>query len=416
MQRRALVFLILATILAILALQTSRTLLYILAYLLWGLLLFSLLWAASNIYGVHMGRSTRSLRTQVGRPFEERLSIENRGWLPKLWLEVEDASELPEHHVSRVVNGLSSRSRKSWTVKSQARYRGRYRLGPITLRSGDPFGLFVFRRFLPQSQHVTIYPMAYPLPGFHPLVGQQLGEGERRRRTQAITPSFAGVRDYVPGDTLNRIHWRSSARMGRLIVKEFEEDPASDIWIILDMHQRTHVEAPELDQLLDHMPWSKLPLPEILPVTTEYAVTAAASLMRHFLEQNRQVGMIAHADRRELMQPDRGQRPLAHALDYLSVLQATGERTLRDVLLLESYAFKRGSTLVIITSDSFASWVESARDLQRRGVRVIAILIEGRTFDVNARPLDEVSAQLAIVGIPAYILRKGDSIPAALQG
>ncbi len=65
-----------------------------------------------------------------------------------------------------------------------------------------------------------------------------LSGGEaRHRRTYQLTSNVAGVRDYVHGDSLNRIHWPSSARAGRLIAKEFELDPTADIWLYLDLFQ-----------------------------------------------------------------------------------------------------------------------------------------------------------------------------------
>ena len=90
-------------------LATGRPLLFNIASLLGLLLIFSFLWAWSNINWVHLSRVTRTRRTQVGRPLEERFTVRNTGILPKLWLEVRDYSNLPAHQSSKVVNGLGSR-------------------------------------------------------------------------------------------------------------------------------------------------------------------------------------------------------------------------------------------------------------------------------------------------------------------
>ena len=63
------------------------------------------------------------------------------------------------------------------------------------------------------------------------------GEGRFRRRTHYVTPNASGVRPYEFGDSFNRIHWKSTARTGELMVKIFELDPASDIWLILDLER-----------------------------------------------------------------------------------------------------------------------------------------------------------------------------------
>jgi uncharacterized protein (DUF58 family) len=418
MSRRALVFLALFLVVGVISLQTGRRLFFSLAYLLAGTLIFSFIWSWLNLRWVGLSRVTQSLRAQVGRPVEERIVVRNNGWLPKLWLEVRDGSELPDHHVSRVVHGLGGKQSRSWTIKTNARHRGRFRLGPMQLLSGDPFGLFNFRRDLPQSSYITIFPATYDLEGFAPPVGRLMGGESLRRRTYNITTDFAGVRDYVPGDTFNRIHWRSSARTGRLIVKEFEEDPTSDVWMVLDMHRATHVEEPvdeEEEESEEPLAWLFHREPEVPPSTTDYVVTVAASIMKHFLGQNRAVGMIAHAAQREIMQPDRGLRPLTRALEHLAVLQAEGRRTLGEVLTLEESFFTRGMTVVVITSSPSTAWVDTLQELRRRGIQIMAVLVDPSSFDPEAASLDYVRASLSLQSVPTYMVARHDSIPDALS-
>jgi uncharacterized protein (DUF58 family) len=417
MFKRSTLFIILLVILAVIAVQTGRRLIFSMVYLLGATLLFSFLWSWANLRAVSISRLTQSLRAQVGRPIEERIVVRNQGWLPKLWLEIRDGSELPGHHASRVINGLPPRRSRGWSIKTNARRRGRYRLGPMQLVSGDPFGLFTLKRDLPQTSSITIYPATYDLPRFHPPVGRLLGGESIRRRTHNVTPNFAGVRDYVPGDTFSRIHWRSTARTGRLIVKEFEEDPTADIWIVLDMYHAAHFEAedelPE-DDSLPSLLWLRKRDEGLPPSTTDYAVTVAASLFKHFLELNRAVGMVAHAEHREIMQPDRGLRPLTRALEHLAVLEAYGNHTLADVITLEEKFFERGNTVIVVTPSANVKWVNAAQELQRRGVQVIAILINGSSFSPRLPRLDDVRASLAINGVPTYVVNNGDAIPEAL--
>jgi uncharacterized protein (DUF58 family) len=428
MTKRALVLLIIFVVLAAIAVQTQNRLFFSMAYLTGATLIFSFLWAFLNLRWVGVSRMTTALRAQVASPVEERIVIHNKGPLPKLWLEVQDHSELPTHHASRVVHGVGPRRQRGWNVKTLARYRGRYRLGPMTLVSGDPFGLFTFRRELPQTSAVTIFPATYPIPSFTPPTGRLTGGEIMRRRTHNTTPNFSSVRDYVPGDTLNKIHWKSTARTGRLIVKEFEEDPNADIWVVLDMHKETHLESTEEGQSVSTngsgpktvqsgvFPWIQHEkLPEILPSTTEYSVVATASIMRHFLDQNRAVGMITHAEHREIIQPDRGVRPLTRALEQLAVLQPVSEMRLADVLTLEEVLFSRGTTLIVVTSAPSKTWVDVLTILQRRGVKAIAVLINPASFQRYAPSMDEVQGYLAMANIPFYVVNKDVSMPLSLS-
>ncbi len=126
------------------------------------------------------------------------------------------------------------------------------------------------------------------------------------------------MRDYQPGDSFNRISWRASARTGRMMVKEFELDPTADVWVVLDLDARAHVRGLIRDLAHDD------PLANLLAnATEEYAVTVAASLARHFINQNRTVGLMAAGQHREIIPTDRA-RQLLKVLEALAVLRAEG--------------------------------------------------------------------------------------------
>ena len=120
---------------------TGRDLWFNLAYLLGLLLILSFTWAWANINWLHLSRVTRTRRTQVGRPLEERFVVRNTGIVPKLWLEVRDFATLPGHFSSRVINSLGPRNSYTWRITTTCRERGRYQLGPLRLSTSDPFGL-----------------------------------------------------------------------------------------------------------------------------------------------------------------------------------------------------------------------------------------------------------------------------------
>jgi uncharacterized protein (DUF58 family) len=84
----------------------------------------------------------------------------------------------------------------------------------VTLRSGDPLGIFhTRRRWLSGSGYVIVYPLTIEITSFAPSVSELSGGEARHRRTYQITSSVAGVREYVTGDGFNRIHWPTTARL-----------------------------------------------------------------------------------------------------------------------------------------------------------------------------------------------------------
>lgn len=416
---RSIGFLVLAAIMLIMGLATGRSIWFTLTYVLALLLIVSLLWAWISIRWVKVSRHTRSRRTQVGQPLEERFIVRNTSILPKLWPEVRDYSTMPGHHLSRVVDWLRPRASFSWRTKTISRRRGRYQLGPVSIRTSDPFGLFPMQRDIDVTGSLVVYPMTVDIHNFALPIGTLSGGDALRKRTFQVTTNAAGVRDYVPGDSFGRIHWKSSARRDRLIVKEFELDPLADIWIIPDMHAAVHFELDENNalNLESSGPWA-LRIEETeyrLPIATEeYTVTIAASLAQYFLRRDRAVGMLTKGQTHEALQPDRGERQLNRILETLSVLRAQGDYPLADMLSMEIHLMQRGTTLIVVTPTTDPKWALHAQELSRRGARIVTVLVNPASF--GAEDSAEIVHQLLLGNaMMSYLVNQGDDLTAALS-
>lgn len=413
-QRRTAVFLM-ACLALLGGLITGQPLFFNVAYLLGLLLIAAFLWAWANINWVYVSRITRSRRTQVGRPMDERFVVRNTSVVPKLWLEVRDFATLPGHRASIVVSGLGPRGSYTWRVATICTQRGRYQLGPIRLSTSDPFGLFPMTRDLTPTTNVVVYPLTFNILQFALPVGILPGGDALRRRTHYVTTNAAGVRDYEPGDSFNRIHWRSTARRNRLIVKEFELDPLADIWVVPDMSQFGHVAPPPpslADSGLPH--WLRVKEYELPASTEEYTVTIAASLAQYFLRMDRSVGMLAYGQSNEVVQPDRSERQLNRILETLAVLRAVGQAPLPDVLHSEMYLFPRGTTLIVVTANPDEAWAPAARQLLRRGLRVVSVLVNPASFG-GGRSSEPLAQLLRANGQVYYLVNYGDPLTAVLS-
>jgi uncharacterized protein (DUF58 family) len=415
--RRAWVVLALGVVCVIAALVTGRDLYYHLVYLLTIILLLSATWAWWGARGVCLSRRTRTSYAQVGCPLQERFSLRNPSWLPKPWVIVRDSSELPNHHASRVVH-LMPRQEYVWTVRTLCERRGRFRLGPVVISSSDPLGLFEFRHELAQTESIVVYPATVPVQSFPQPVGHLPGGDALRRRTHHITTNAAGVREYVPGDSFSRIHWPSTARKNQLIVKEFELDPMSDVWIFLDMERSVHFEMREDEAELAMREWESWWTREeqlrLEPSTEEYGVTAAASVAGFFIRRRRAVGLVAYGQRREVIQADRDERQLGKVLDTLAALRAEGGMPFSQVLSVESGRLARGTILVAISPSVREEWVRTALFLDRAGLRVVIVLVDAAGFG-GPRGTDLLEEQLLVMGTPTILLRNGDSLQQVLS-
>jgi uncharacterized protein (DUF58 family) len=416
--KRSRIVFVLWIALAAAAIGSGRSLLYNLWYLLTALIVFSFAWAWIGVRGVEVERHTRTTRSQVGRMAEERLIVSNRIPIPKLWLEVRDHSTLPNHRVSRVISPLGRRRSYAWTIQTRCLQRGRFTLGPLTLSSGDPFGLFQKTRELeePRESTILIYPPTVDLPVFAPLVGMLPGGDTMRRRTPYVTTNVAGVRDYAPGDSFNRIHWASTARTGRLISKEFELDPTADIWLLLDLERVAQMELPWAGhQAWDRprLPWEPGPEWGLPPSTVEYVVAVAASLAKHFIERDRGVGFIAYSHQRQVLPADRGERQLSKILETLAVIRAEGRIPIAEILAAEGAHLSRNTTIVAITPTDQEYWVVAARNLSQRGINMVAVLLESSSFG-HLRSNERLATELSVSGVSTYLIREGDDLAQAL--
>jgi uncharacterized protein (DUF58 family) len=336
----------------------------------------------------------RTSRAQVGQSAVEVIEVRNRDVFPKVWVEVEDASDLPNHRSRRVVIIPPKRTR-NWMVTTPLLRRGLYDWGPVRITTSDPFGIFKRVRYLGGKQQLLVYPPVVDLPHFQAPPANLPGEGRFRRRTYYVTPNASGVRQYAPGDGFNRIHWKSTARTGELMVKTFELDPASDIWVVLDLEKRVH--AGEGDES-----------------TEEYGVRVAASVARHYLNNNRPVGFISFGKDLRIIEPERGQQQLTRVLDKLATAAAVGDAPLGNLLLEEQRRFGRHTTLVIVTSATDDHWLTAVQSLTQRGVRAAVVLIDPSTFGSDRQAL-LMYGQLTASDILTYVLSKGDDLGLALS-
>ena len=183
MRRRRLFVLLMAIFAFLAGLATGRDILFNVSYMLALLLILSFAWAWVNINWVYVSRVTRTRRTQVGRPLEERFNVRNTSRIPKLWLQIQDFSTVPGHYASHVINGLAPKGTYNWRVYTTSRIRGRFQLGPVKVTTSDPFGLFQMERNLEATSNVVVYPATVDVTEFVLPAGLLPGGDALRRRT-----------------------------------------------------------------------------------------------------------------------------------------------------------------------------------------------------------------------------------------
>ncbi len=361
----------------------------------WVILLVALggAWLVSWVSALLLARSlmlTREMRfgwAQVGDRLEERFTLTNDGVAPAPWIEITDHSTLPGAHASRVT-GVSGKDSLRWYVEAMCSRRGVFTIGPTSLRTGDPFGIYTVTLQSPATSTLMVMPPIVPLPAIEVSPGGRAGEGRPRANALERSVTAAGVRDYSPGDSLHSIHWPTSARRDSLFVRLFDSTPAGDWWIFLDMDWRVQA-GHGMDS------------------TDEHGVILAASLADRGVSSGKAVGLVAHSDQLLWLPPQAGEGQRWEILRGLALV-ARGPQPLSELLSRARPSFRQLASVIIITPAVDGSWIESILPLLQRGVAPTVLLMDTISFGKRAsrEPLDATMAMLSELGVAHYVITR----------
>ncbi len=385
-----------------------------LVYISTALLACSAVWTAFALRGISISREARNLRASMGDVFEERYQVINRTWPGVLWLEIVNHSPLPRSSGSasgsRVLTNIGAHQKRFYTTRTLLTRRGAYPLGPTEFNSGDPFGLFFARRSIQARDTLIVLPMTVRITTFPPPPGILAGGKTIRQKSTDVTPHAAGVREYVPGDPMKRIHWPSSAHRGRFMVKEFEQDPQADIWIFLDAQREVHIGKAEMTPGVEDENWWLRRLKVALPKDSfEYAVSAAASLASFFLSERRAVGLACAGGKLTVVSAERGERQMGKILETLAFVQPQGTLPIQSLVDMQGKLLPQGSGVVLLTASTRPELLLAAEDLQRRNLRPIVVLMKPETFG-GMDGSEKVAAGLLHRNIPVCPVAFGDDL------
>ncbi len=273
------------TVLLLFALVFQLGLLAYAMYALAGVLLVSRWLSRVWVGGLSATRECNRVAVNVGETVAVVTTIENAGALPVVWVLLEDLLPLKalihDPPALEVIGQrlqlamLGSRGHKTVYYQLKCNRRGYYQIGPLIFETGDLFGLH--RRYCvgTQPHFLLVYPEVVPLEGYDIASRRPIGEVRMTHRLYEDPTRIAGVRPYEPGDPLNRVHWRATARTGSLHSKVYEPSSIAGATLLLDFHQAGYPSGQE-------------------PYRSELAVTAGASIANALYQMGQQVGLVTN--------------------------------------------------------------------------------------------------------------------------
>ncbi len=300
--------------------------------------------------GLRYMRALSTLRAFFGDEVEVTLQVTNAKPLPITRLEVADSAtanvrivdrtlertDRPGFRLLRSMFSVGMYERVQYRYRIPCRERGWYMLGPAQLTATDPLGLVTRREASAATDGFLVYPRVVPVTELIVPARQPFGDFTPQQSLIEDPLRMAGVREYVPGDSPKRIHWRATARTGALQTRVYEPSATPVAAIFLDTITFSHL-------------WSGQNSAQL-----ELAVTTAASLASQLVEGRYQVGLYANAPiprRSRAIRIAPGRRPghLTRILEDLAMLApAFGERIERMVVE-ELARLPWGATVVIVT-------------------------------------------------------------------
>lgn len=354
----------------------------------------SWVWGRYALAGVGYSRVLSDARAFYGERVTLSIRTENRKLLPLAWLAVQD--EFPQLlHLERGRLAPSHKPRRAllnnlltlrWYERVTRRYpvvctaRGEHVFGPASLRTGDIFGFADRQEQLDVLNRLLVYPRLLPVRGAGIPSNQLLGGLRARRRIVEDPLRMAGVREYAPGDSLRRIHWKVSARQGALYSKLLEPSTTTDLLLFVNVSTV-------------NPPWMG-----VIENRLELAIIAAASLARQQLDVGSPVGLFVNSDTTGAGQavrilPGRGPQQFSRILEACARVVGFEITAFPAFLAKEARSLPWGATLVIVSGVLTDELAATMLRFRRAG-RSLALVLVG---DDQARP--------SLPGVPVFLVR-----------
>jgi uncharacterized protein (DUF58 family) len=379
--------------------------LFVVAVILLLVLGVSHVWERYCLVGLAYRRRLGQVRAFFGEEVPLTLEIVNAKPLPLAWLEIEDAvpgsglTLRPAHvgpsHIPgrRLLTMLLSvrwyeRVRRQYRVTCAA--RGFHAFGPAVLRTGDVFGLRTRELDVPGEDYLLVYPKVVPLDRLGLPAGNPFGDVPLQRQWLFEDPMrTVGVREYRPGDSSRRLHWKATARAPgqALQVKLLEPTTTHRLHVLLNVGTS--------DQ---NWSWQGYD-----PEALEAAITTAASVANWAAERGLLIGLAANARLFRSsavvgIPPSRDPHQLMHIFEALARLVPMPSMSADAFVELESRHLALGTTVVMVSAVAGHALIHQLQRLKRAGHRPVLLLITSDEHPLA--PLD---------GLPAYAIRIEDT-------
>lgn len=350
----------------IIGIRTSMGFFHLLFWFLSALITISWAWILIEYFGVrlHLKRKTLKQVTEDDE-LEVEAFIRNSSFLPLLSLGLEDylpcAAE-EERKKMLFLDHLGGGFSKNLEYHCLCPLRGKYRLGPFRVYYFDPLGLFFLKRVFKEYSELYVYPATFPIRKLPEMVkGVLPWFGIQTSSFSGDEDEFFGVREYKEGDPIKKIHWLTTARKMRLIVKQFQRQSYFRATLLFNLEKNKNFGTGK------HK-------------VAEYIIKIVASLAKYLLEKNISFEVVASSGEMVYFPFNKGPEHYDSFLKFLAVVQAESTITLADIFEERSRYIPNNSNLILIMLDKDWGYMTRILELMERDIDIIPVLLISSTF------------------------------------
>ena len=385
---------VLLIITVITALATGFGLFFRLAYIIIIVSLVSLISVYLNIRKIEVSIDRRNHLLSVGEQIDKRISIRNLSVIPKTLILATDITTIPEY-TSSFALGLTTKGYRSWRSTDYARQRGVFEMGPIEISTTDLLGIYRATTQHGEIDKIMVYPKIYDLRNFNIGTSQITNEGTSRKKSNILSPHASSVREYAYGDSLSRVHWKTTARTNRLMSKEFDVGSSNEVVILNDLDKS--VQCGRLDDSTD-----------------ELSISVTASLTKSYTDSHTPVGFLSHGNDRYYITPGIGSSHFDRTMQTLAVAKPGNGKKLQQVITEERNIWFNHSSIIIITPSSEKEWVTALSELSQFNTSITVIMVNAKSFG-GKHELGPILSALDNIGISPYVINKNDELNESLS-
>ncbi|MDD5190960.1 MAG: DUF58 domain-containing protein [Dehalococcoidales bacterium] len=373
-------WLIITFLLVFISLATHQVVLFMVALLFFLTGATARIWATNALKRITYERKLSAERVGFGETIDLQIEIANRKPLPLPWVQTDDEipkkvallkgrtdiSYIPDNVVLNNIFtiGWYHKIKRHYPMRCQ--HRGYFTYGPATIRTGDIFGFFVRQIEVPALDHLTVYPRVVPLPKLLLPSNNPMGDINVKHHLFQDPVLTKGIREYVYGDSLKRLHWKSTARHGKLLTRLYESTTTVEMAIFLDI--RT-VDAPY---------WGSV------PEKLELAIITAVALANDALSRGYRVGLYVNQYKHgtaSLIRIPSSQKPtqFRQILETLAPLQELEALPMSRFLNNESRNLPWGNSIVLVSAVPNEELITTLYKMNRAGRRIAFFQIGGES-------------------------------------